>query len=152
LNNRCKKHEAELTAEGVKVSSVLKTAPGLRSQRISATYPAPTSKTLPEASGPSGWVTAATKGATNAGYGGIGSVLRLELHHHRLTLRFASISGGMIVSVIADAANCCAFSGYSRMSTFLVRTGAIHIALMLYLTPSAARAFVKATRPIFAAL
>lgn len=55
------------TAEGVKLASVLKTAPLLRSQRISATKPAPTSKTFPEASGASGWHSAATKGATKVG-------------------------------------------------------------------------------------
>lgn len=56
------------TADGVKVESVLNTAPLLRSQRTSAMKPAPTSNSLPEASMPSGWVTAATNGATNAGY------------------------------------------------------------------------------------
>lgn len=57
-----------LTADGVNVESVLNTTPLLRSHRISATYPAPTSNTLPEASGPLGCVTAATNGATKSGY------------------------------------------------------------------------------------
>lgn len=56
------------TADGVKVASVLNTTPLLRSQRTSAMKPAPTSNNRPEASMPSGWVTAATNGATNAGY------------------------------------------------------------------------------------
>lgn len=56
-----------LTAEGVKLSSVLKMAPLLLSHLSSAMKPAPTSKTLPEASGPSGWQTAATNGATYSG-------------------------------------------------------------------------------------
>jgi hypothetical protein len=47
----------------------------------------------------------------------------------------ASISGGMIVSVIGDAA-----------------IGAMTEALMLYLAPSMARVLVKVTRPILAAL
>jgi len=52
------------TAEGVKPASVLKMHPFLLSQRSSAMKPAATSKTLPEASGPSGWQSAATNGAT----------------------------------------------------------------------------------------
>ena len=58
-----------LTAEGVKDSPVLNSAPLVRSHRISATNPAPTSKTLPDASGPSGCVRAATRGTTYSGYG-----------------------------------------------------------------------------------
>ena len=55
------------TAEGVNDASVLKIAPLLLSHRSSAMKPAPTSKTFPEASGPSGWQIAATKGATYSG-------------------------------------------------------------------------------------
>jgi hypothetical protein len=57
----------EPTADGVKLASVLKMVPRLLSHRISAMKPAPTSKTLPEASGPSGWQRAATNGATKSG-------------------------------------------------------------------------------------
>ena len=57
-----------LTADGVKESSVLKTVPLLLSHRISAAYPAPISKTFPDASGPLGWTNRATKGATYSGY------------------------------------------------------------------------------------
>lgn len=55
------------TAEGVKLASVLNIAPSLLSHRTSAMNPAPTSNILPEASGPSGWQRATTKGATNSG-------------------------------------------------------------------------------------
>lgn len=51
------------------------------------------------------------------------------------TLSPASISGGMMVSVIGEAA-----------------TGATAVALMLYLTPSIANVLVNVTRPILAAL
>lgn len=54
----------EHTADGVKLASVLNMVPRLLSHRISATKPAATSNTLPEASGPSGWQRAATNGAT----------------------------------------------------------------------------------------
>jgi hypothetical protein len=56
-----------LTEEGVKLASVLNIAPSLLSHRTSAMKPAPTSNIFPEASGPSGWERAATKGATNSG-------------------------------------------------------------------------------------
>lgn len=92
-----------LAAEGVKVASVLNTAPLLCSHRTSAIKPAPTSNILPDASGPSGWQTAATNGATNSGYAprsgfGVWHTCAIQ------TFRLASISGGITVSVMAEAA------------------------------------------------
>lgn len=71
------------------------------------------------------------------------------------TLRFASISGGMIVSVMAEAAilNAVCMSrpaGYKSLQPML--TGAITVALMPCLAPSCASVLVNAMRPILAAL
>lgn len=63
-----------------------------------------------------------------------------------------------MVSVMADAAICWSVQEYYKLeyglrATALIRrTGAMTVDLMLYLAPSAASVFVKATRPILAAL
>ena len=145
-------NSSTLTADGVKVLSHLNAAPLLRSHRISAMYPAPTSNIRPFASAPSGWVIARTKGATNSGYRRGHEIRSGIIKRLGRTFRFASISGGMMVSVIAEAA---IYRRRVRAQLTLNekrRTGATTMALMPYRRPSAASAFVNPTRPILAAL
>lgn len=77
---------------------------------------------------------AATNGATYSGWNMRKNASTERMKSSR-TLRFASISGGIMVSVMAEAA-----------------IGAIAVDLMPYFAPSRARVLEKAIKPIFAAL
>lgn len=63
-----------------------------------------------------------------------------------------SMSGGMTVAVMGEAAILGRRQQNGPHGEKVVRTGAIAFALMLYLTPSFASVLVNATRPILAAL
>lgn len=67
------------------------------------------------------------------------------------TLKLANISGGMTVSVIAEAA-ICKHQNLVFEKVTDGHTGAMAEDLILYFAPSRARVLVNPTRPILAAL
>lgn len=82
----------------------------------------------------------------------IGSAAERLVFVKRLTLIFASISGGITVSVIGEAASCVFLISDMMEQEESGLTGAMAVDLMPYLAPSRARVFENPIRPDFAAL